>query len=480
MKIVVFRIIKVISFLLIFTLLFSACQYILHYRWSKDEDIYTRNLDFENQPKDSLDVLYFGTSEIYAGIDPIITYAHEGITGYNFAVSYKSAVTTYYQLLYALKHQTPKVVACDFEALFDDSLPNDNEPLYRKIYETMPDQDIKNQLLNEIMQLDSNQDYLSWKYPLLRYHDLWSELNKSNFTPDYKYDKEYKLYKKGSLMSSEEFIGDIYKITPDLWQAEKSDIKLSDISVKYYDMFIEECKRNEIKVLAIIPPKVSSGKKLSSRWDTIKDYFDSREIDYLNYNSYEQITRMGLNLADHYLNAAHLNALGSIVFSKALAEDLQNKYGFNGRKDDISISTDWDSAYASFLEEIPSYQPDLDKCLSVISELDMDSLVYIHDKNSVNYEKYSSALSAKGINCDELQSTQYAAIINNNSKVIQKQELKESFSNFELYDSGNQVTITLGNESIDIITPEKYDKTDLSVITFNDEELVSYINFYKH
>lgn len=112
----------------------------------------------------------------------------------------------------------------------------------------------------------------------------------------------------------------------------------------------------------------------------------------------------------------------------------------------------------------------------------MNSLVYIHDKSSINYEKYSSALSAKGIKCDELQLTQYAAIIDNNSKVIQKQEFNDIFTtigDFELYDNGSQVTITLGDESIDIITPDNYDKTDLSVITFNGEELVSCINFYK-
>ena len=200
MKTVIKRIIKAVSFVVAFVILFSATQSVLHYRWTKDEDLYTRNLDYKNQPKGSIDVLYFGTSEMYAGVDPIVTYESEGITGYNFAVTNTSAVTTYFQLRYALKYQTPKVVACDFSALYSDWLPSEVEQLYRKVYETMPDQDIKDQLLNDVLMLDDNQDYWSWKFPLLRYHSMWNELSFSNFLPDYTFDHEYKLYKKGSLM----------------------------------------------------------------------------------------------------------------------------------------------------------------------------------------------------------------------------------------------------------------------------------------
>ena len=186
MKMIIRRLLKLVSFALVFVVLFYACQFVFHYRWSQDEDLYTRNLDFENQPSGSIDVIYFGTSEMYAAVAPVITYASEGITGYNFAVTSKSAVTTYYQLLYALKHHTPQVVVCDFEALFSDSLPDTTETLYRKVYETMPDKEIKNQLLSEIMKLDPNQNYLSWKFPFLRYHSIWSELRPSNFSPDYR------------------------------------------------------------------------------------------------------------------------------------------------------------------------------------------------------------------------------------------------------------------------------------------------------
>lgn len=479
MKTIVRRILKITSFALIFSVLFYACQSVLKQPWVAEEDLYTQNIDFENQPKDSIDVLYFGTSELFAAVDPMITYSSEGITGYNFATTYKSAVTAYYQLLYALKHQSPKVVACDFEALFVDSLPTDVEPLYRKIYETMPDKEIKKQLLDEIMQLDPSQDYLSWKFPLLRYHSLWSNLQKANFAPNCRYDGSYPSYKKGALMRSDNFNGDIFKITPALWEPDGSHNELSDISVKYYDMFIEECKSRNIKVVGLIPPKIYSAATLTSRWDTIKKYFDSRAVGCLNYNSYDQISRMGLNLNDHYYDSAHLNTLGSVVFSKTLAADLKNEYNLEGHKNDVTVSTHWDAAYESFKEEIPRMQPNLSKCLLMISELNLNALIYINDESAVNYEKYYTALSNQGIDCDELQSSKVAVIENGRSHVITNYETVESLlgiDNLRIKDQDNQFVITINGNQTTVISLDECENIDLSVVIF-DDDLMNYVSY---
>ena len=425
MKTVIKRIVKVVSFVLVFVLLFYACQYVFHYRWSGEEDLYTRYVDFEKQPENSLDVLYFGTSEMYEGVDPIITYASEGITGYNLAVTYTSAVTNYYQLMYTLKHQTPKIVACDFASLFDNNLPSDNEQIYRKIYETLPDQELKDQLLDDIMRLDNTQDFLSWKFPFLRYHSMWSEYKNKYLLPDKQYNNEYKTYTKGALMNSKSFTGDVFKITPDLWETEETDDPLSDISVEYYDRFIEACQNRGIKVLAIIPPKIWYASECSSRWKTMKAYFDSRSVDYLNYNTYEQVTRMNLNFEDHYFDTAHLNTLGAFIFSKTLASDMKDKYNLSDHRDDTNFDSLWKDDYEILKEEISAQQPDLYKSLAIISELNMDAFIYVNDSSILNYEMYSKALEKLGVNVDRL-SEKGSVFINHNDSVVQYYQVSES------------------------------------------------------
>lgn len=346
-------IIRFLTFIVIFVILFMAVQDVLHYRWSKDEDLYTRNIDYKNQPENSIDVLCFGTSEVFAGYAPIVTYAEEGITGYNFAVSRRSAVTNYYQLLFALKYQNPKIVMCDFTSLYDDQLPGNVESLYRKVVDTMPDKDIKEALIKEICLLDDEQSYLSWEYPLLRYHSMWNELSEINFTGDYKFDDTYMPYKKGALLYNIGYAAKegIVEINPDLWNYENEETEFSDISVKYYDMFIEECKSRGIQVLALIPPKINSASRYAARWNAMKAYFDSRGVDYLNYDTYEQIVRLGVVLEDDYYNAAHLNLYGSVKFSKVLAHDLKEKYILEDKREDDRISEMWDSSWEIFCKE---------------------------------------------------------------------------------------------------------------------------------
>ena len=344
--------IKVICFICIFSLLFAGAQFVLHYRWSYDEDIYTRNIDYSNQPANSIDVLYFGTSEVYAGVAPIVTYGTEGITGYNFAVTYKSAVTTYYQLLYALKYQTPKVVVCDFASLYSDSLPSDVEPLYRKIYETMPDKEIKEKLLEDIYRLDSSQDKLYWEFPLLRYHSLWSELHRSNFKLDNVYDEEYKTYHKGCMLCNSDFKGENYPITKSLWKTEESHQKFSDISIKYYDMFIKECQTKGIKVVAVNTPKIHDAKLSTSRYYQLKSFFNSRNVEYLNYNTYENVKKMNLNFLDHYYNDAHLNISGAVIFSKTLAKDLMKICSFEDHRKEEDFINSWGNDYKLFQKDI--------------------------------------------------------------------------------------------------------------------------------
>lgn len=343
-------VIKIICFVIIFSCLFMMIQNVLHYRWLGHEALYTRNLDYANQPEGSIDVICFGTSEIYAAYDPIVTYYEAGITGYNFAISWRSAVTVYYQLLYALKYQTPSVVLCDFSSLYDNQLPGEVERLYRKVVDCMPDRTVKNQLINTICELDPSQSYLSWKYPLLRYHSMWSELTEENFMEDYIYDEEYPLYAKGALLSTDYYDGDVFEISPDLWGYSEAETNFSNISVKYYDMFIEECQNRGIKVVAVLPPKLNAASQYASRWEAMKEYFDSRDVSYLNYNTYDQVIRLNVTLEADYYDSAHLNIYGSIKFSKILAQDLRTEFDLMDHRDDAEYVDEWQTPLALFLD----------------------------------------------------------------------------------------------------------------------------------
>lgn len=352
---------KVIVFLGISTVLFLIVQEVLHYRWAGREDVYTRNILYSQEPEGSIDVLFFGTSEIYSGVTPIVLYHEAGITSWNMAISQKSAITTYYQVEYALKYQTPKIVACDFESLLYDSLPKDDElieALYRKVSATTPDWDIKRRLIHDICAEDETQDALSYYLPLLRYHSMWNELDESNFQKDYVVDEEYPAYAKGAELVDADYSDEyILELTEDLWNTENQELlELSEVSVKYYDRMIELCQNKGITVVALLPPKLSNAAVKEANWETIQAYLQSRGVVILDYKNYDEIKRIDLDLQEDYYNSAHLNYKGSFKWSKDLGPRLKEICELPDHRED-EVSVEWDAEWKDF-SEVYDYNED--------------------------------------------------------------------------------------------------------------------------
>lgn len=333
--------VKVIAFLVIFTVLFLGVQSVLHYHWP--EDTYTRYIDYTNNPKDSIDVFVFGTSEMYSAFSPVTTYLEEGITAYNFSLQNRSAMATYYQLMYALKYQTPKAVVCDFVCLFDNMLPSESETIYRRCVDTMPDFGIKSQMISEICRVDENADAISWYLPMLRYHSMWNELTKEDFKKDNVFDSNYSPMKKGCSLSYAPFDGEPYDIVPELWNSDSAPAPLGEFSVFYYDKIIEECNRRGIKVICMLTPKVCDAAVYEVNFPVMQQYFASRGVQAVNYCDYDKINEMGLNMYTDYSDSAHLNAVGAVKFSKYMAHDLKKMCDFPDRRLDEAVAPLWNA-----------------------------------------------------------------------------------------------------------------------------------------
>ena len=384
---------KIIALLLCFGIALEISQQPLHYRWSENEDVYSRNVTFKDEPEGSVDVLYFGTSEIYNDVFPTAMYEETGITGMNFAVSHKSAITTYSQVKYALKYQTPKVVCCDFSALFTNKLPthgDKNEQIYRKIVDTMPDIDIRLQLIADMKLADKKTDVLSYLFPIFRYHSRWNNLSREDFLPDYEVSDKYKRYSAGCRLQMREYyeearpeITEDTEITPALWDVtsltevkdDEVDLTAADgtaeektediaaeteqnkavpgeeipanVSVQYYDKMIRLCQKKGIQVVALIPPKIRDGALKTARMAAIEEYMYSRGVDIIDYNTYEEVNRLGVNLREHYCDAAHMNYKGAVIFSRDLARVLSEKYDLPDHRGDAAF-TKWDSYWDEF------------------------------------------------------------------------------------------------------------------------------------
>lgn len=365
------RVLSIISFILVFVLLFMLFQGMFKQKW---EGRAYRAEDYKNLSDEEVDILALGTSELWACYDPIVTYHEQGITGYNLTTPFNSAITAYYQLCQQLEYHTPKYVICDFAALFEDGLPRDDgsiENLFCETFDILKDPKLKLQLMRDVTELDDTKNPVEWLFPLVRYHSMWNSLSKDNF--DLNHSPEP--YRKGARLESTYYRSRMYDVKPEDWQYEEEMTEMSEISVKFYDKFIEKCHEKDIIVIAVIPPAYSYAANYAAGLNTKAQYLYSRGVYLLNYNTYEQLERMNVDLERDHYDFLHLNTLGSVKFSKILANDLKTYFEIPDRRNNEKIAEKWDAEYEQFVIDMLNSQPTIRITVDLAAEFGYNAIL---------------------------------------------------------------------------------------------------------
>lgn len=342
--------IKTVIFIAGFCMIFLGLQRVLRYPWTQKEDLYTVNMMLKTKPADSFDVLYFGTSELKTAVFPTAIYQESGITGYNLSTTNKAAMTMYYQLEYALRYQNPKLVCCDFSALYEECLPSERETVYRKVVDTMPDWDLKKDMIRSIKTMEPEQSVLSYIFPMLRYHGIWSELTEENFRDAYVYDETQINYANGCTLIRQTYPDEPYGLIPEIWDAPKSEEPVSRTGAEWYDRFIALCHEKGIAVAALLPPALGFANEKAAHWDTTKEYLESRGVDIIDYNTWEAAQRLELGIAEDYMDNSHMSYQGALKVSRDLAGLLAEQYDLPDHRNDESAKI-WNQQWEDFCME---------------------------------------------------------------------------------------------------------------------------------
>lgn len=75
-------------------------------------------LGFYKMERNTVDVLFFGSSHAASSFSPQILYDRYGITSYNLGCEQQNLITSYYWLKEALRFQKPKAIVLDCYILF--------------------------------------------------------------------------------------------------------------------------------------------------------------------------------------------------------------------------------------------------------------------------------------------------------------------------------------------------------------------------
>ncbi len=273
------------------------------------------------------DVLFIGDCEVYSNFSPIKLWQDYGITSVIRGTPQQLIWQSYYMLEDTLRYETPKVVVYNvFSMRYDKP---QNEAYNRLTLDGMRWSSVKSDAIKASM--TEEESYLSYVFPILRFHSRWNELTSEDF--------EY-------LFSSEQLSHNGYVMRVDTKPVEVlpepiplADYTYSDIDWEYLDKIRDCCKEHGITLILI--KSASCYPHWYDEWDQqISDYAEKNGLTYVNFLQHQDETGIDYK-TDTYDAGLHLNLSGAEKSSAWFGKILAEQPGITDRRGDSELEARW-------------------------------------------------------------------------------------------------------------------------------------------
>lgn len=295
-------------FILIFTYLSELfCRKTIYGAWNCTY----KTSGFYNEPENEFDIMYFGSSNTYCSINPLVLYDETKIKSYVFATQRQPVWATYTYIKEALKRQDLKLVVIDV-LMFSEDIEYYDDGVNYSFMDDIPLS--KNKI--ELAKVSAPpRERTGLLINFMKYHSRWNELTRE----DYEFDRgSVRDYLKGYVLMEEVFTdGKMPESDEDavLPLAEKENI--------YFHKIVDLLKQENIPLLLIKAPSNVTA-DVQKRFNAVNRLAAENGIEFIDYNKqYEQI---GLILTEDFCDKSHLNYKGAEKFTKYFAADIQSRY----------------------------------------------------------------------------------------------------------------------------------------------------------
>lgn len=295
------NLIKVVCFGLIFFVLFEIMSFILRDK-SNSEYI----LGFENEPINTLDVIFLGSSMSYRQIYPLELWSEYGISSYNLGTSEQIIPLSYYVLKHALERQCPKVVVLDVGMCVIESKSFSDARLHQ-VWDNLSWSDAKYESIQDLAE-NPETFYLD----IIQYHDSWKKLNKNNFQKHYDYEKGAGCYSGTK------------PLEPVILLDESEQQNPPKITIEYLDKIITLCEKNNIELLLTGMPTEQLNEERQKMFHYIENYVRPKNVKFINF--YTLMDELSLSWKTDFADSVHLNYQACRRVTKYIGNYLQTNY----------------------------------------------------------------------------------------------------------------------------------------------------------
>ncbi len=315
-------IIITIAILIVFILIFAFLNILLKPKYAESLVEGSMISQYYKEVKDH-EVIFIGDCEVYANFSPMVMYEQDGIKAYVRGSSQQLIWQSYYILKETLKYEIPKVVVLNVNSMrYGKDSDKVSESYNRLAMDNMKWSKEKVDMINASMTEDET--FISYVFPILRYHSRFDELSGEDFK--YLFKRKDNTY-NGFLINK-----NIKPVTNLPTKRLLANYEFNTECYEYLDKISDLCKENNIKLVLIKAPS------LYPYWydeydEQIKNYANEHDADY--FNLLENVEEIGIDYSqDTYDGGLHLNLTGATKLSKYFSKLLSDKYNLTNYSGD--------------------------------------------------------------------------------------------------------------------------------------------------
>ena len=269
--------------------------------------------------RDTVDILFFGSSHAASGFCPQVMYNSRGIRSYNLACEQQNLLVSYYWLLEAMRYQSPEVVVLDPYVFFNYNKKealNTQESCTRMAMDPMRWSKVKWTAVNDICRYDTKQSLGSYILRNVRFHDRWTELSEQDFS-SVQMQKHYELKGYAPLSEIGKYINIDYA-PMDAYNTEDVE-EPNELMKVYMDKMVEVCKDRGIDLVLV---KTPSNQWFYTRHNAIQRYADDKGLIFIDFNDKKYYDNCGFVFKEDMHDVEHANIWGADKITRYLADYL--------------------------------------------------------------------------------------------------------------------------------------------------------------
>ena len=289
------------------------------------------------QPKNSVDVVFMGSSHIHCGINNAELWTDYGIASIDYSAAEQPFWITYHYIIELLKTQRPKMICLD---LFS-SVVNTADWQYQWINENVYGMRFS---MNKVKMLEPTCETpemrLQYMFNMVGYHTRYANLTQEDFRAVTKLPEDMRNYKGYTpFTAANPIMANQFPDAQPNYLTEKME--------KYLRLIIELCQKEEIELFLMVVPYQLQDYEACIYKD-IELIANEYGVPYVNYA--EMMVEIGMDPNTDFRDPSHMNHAGATKFSSILGGYLSESCGIPDRRGEPGYES-WDR-FVEYVNEL--------------------------------------------------------------------------------------------------------------------------------